>query len=176
MIYYVETPGVEPHSQICIKGYGTYSQYISLNQYCRSETIFPHPEPSYQAISDGDLFQIWPFYLKLFVDFSLFRSKYNFQKLKFKFAGSVPKNEFKLSMGRLMWFDRFLTNEFVAQNRFLTRRRHKNRFLRPIKETTSTMGLSPDYKEDELVPLHHAFLWSKVFLTWSLREAFVFFQ
>jgi len=46
-------------------------------------------------------------------------------------------------MGRLKWFDRFLTNEIVAQNRFLTRRRRKNRFLRPIKEITSSMGLSP---------------------------------
>jgi len=46
-------------------------------------------------------------------------------------------------MGRLKWFDRFLTSEIVAQNRFLSRRRRKNRFLRPIKEITSTMGSSP---------------------------------
>jgi len=52
-------------------------------------------------------------------------------------------DEFKLSMGRLKWFDRFLTNEIVAQNRFLSRRRRKNKFLRPLKEMTSTMGLSP---------------------------------
>jgi len=50
-------------------------------------------------------------------------------------------------MGRLKWFDRFLTNEIVAQNRFLSRRRRKNRFLRPIKEITSIMGLSP--RKDE---------------------------
>jgi len=48
-------------------------------------------------------------------------------------------------MGRLKWFDRFLTNEIVAQNRFLRRRRRKYRFLRPLKEITSTMGLSPDH-------------------------------
>jgi len=60
------------------------------------------------------------------------------------YPGSVPKNEIKLSMGRIKWFDRFLTNEIVAQNRFLTRRRRYNRFLRPIKEITSTMGLSPE--------------------------------
>ena len=48
-------------------------------------------------------------------------------------------------MGRLKWFGRFLTNEIVAQNRFLTRRRRKNRFLRLIKEITSTMGLSPEF-------------------------------
>jgi len=48
-------------------------------------------------------------------------------------------------MGRLKWFDRFLTNEIVAQNQFLRRRQRKNRFLRPIKEITSTMGLSPEH-------------------------------
>jgi len=47
-------------------------------------------------------------------------------------------------MGCLKWFDRFLTNEIVAQNRFLSRRRRKNRFLRSIKEIRSTMGLSPE--------------------------------
>jgi hypothetical protein len=57
--------------------------------------------------------------------------------------GVVPKKEFKLSMGPLKWFDRFLTNDIEAQIRFLSRRRCKNRFLRPIKEITSTMGLSP---------------------------------
>jgi len=48
-------------------------------------------------------------------------------------------------MGRLKWFDRFLTNEIAAQNRFLRRRRRKNRFLRPIKEITPTMVLSPEW-------------------------------
>jgi len=50
-------------------------------------------------------------------------------------------------MGRLKWFDRFLTNEIKAQNLFLSRRRRKNRFLRSIKEITSTMGLSPDLSQ-----------------------------
>jgi len=51
-------------------------------------------------------------------------------------------------MGRLKWFDRFLNNESVAQNQFLSHRLRKNRFLRPIKEITSTMGLSPDLNRD----------------------------
>jgi hypothetical protein len=59
--------------------------------------------------------------------------------------GAVPKKEFKWSMGRLKWFYRFLTNKIVAQNQFPRRRRRKNRFLRPRKEITSTMGLSPGY-------------------------------
>ena len=53
-------------------------------------------------------------------------------------TGAVHKKEFKCSMGRLKWFDRFLTNEIEAQNRFLSRRRSKNRVLRPVKEIKST--------------------------------------
>jgi hypothetical protein len=45
-------------------------------------------------------------------------------------AGAVPKKEFKLSMGRLKWFDRFLTNDIEAQIRFLSRRRRKTGFYR----------------------------------------------
>ena len=82
------------------------------------------------------------FTINIFIS-SLFPNQTTHQPSFFK-SGSVPKNEFKLSMGRLKWFDRFLTNEIVAQNRFLTRCRRKNRFLRPIKEITSTMGLSPE--------------------------------
>jgi len=46
-------------------------------------------------------------------------------------------------MGRLKWFDRFLTNEIEAQNRFLSHRRRKNMFLRPKRGNIHHMGLSP---------------------------------
>ena len=46
-------------------------------------------------------------------------------------------------MDRLKWFDRFLTNEIVEHNRFLSCRQRKNRFLRPIQEITSAMSYAP---------------------------------
>jgi len=61
-------------------------------------------------------------------------------------AGVVTMKEFKWSMGLLKWLDRFLTNEIEAQNRFLRGRRRKIRILRPTKEITSHMGLSPGHR------------------------------
>jgi len=70
-------------------------------------------------------------------------------------------------MGLLKWFDKFLTNEIVAQNRFLRRRQRKNRFLRPIKEITSTMGLSPGPSDSS--QLH--FLHQTGSASWAGRNA-----
>ena len=47
-------------------------------------------------------------------------------------------------MGRQKWFDRFLTSEDVAQNRFLSRRRRKNQFFRSTTRRQATAGLGPD--------------------------------
>ena len=66
-------------------------------------------------------------------------------------TGSVPKNEDKWSMGRIKWFDRFLTNEIKAQNRFLSRRRCKYRFLRSNSKLWGTMGQNPPIVE-QLIP------------------------
>jgi hypothetical protein len=55
--------------------------------------------------------------------------------------GAGPKNKFICCMERQKWFDSFLTNEIVALNRLMSRR--KNRILRPTTEIVSTLGLGP---------------------------------
>jgi len=86
----------------------------------------------------------------------------------------------KESMGRQKRIDRFLTNEIEAQNRFLSRRRRKYRFLRSNRKWDGTMGLRADVLEVWYLPscqqrgakiMVFTFLWS--WLSRTMKEEFM---